>query len=102
MSPRILFPTAEYSPRSRWPLSMRWPLMGWRWMFAPKVEDYKATSADPVIDRGAYLVEGLGHCGAAVGSGGGVPAARGEKGDLLTVQRIHIPEERKKNHPISC
>lgn len=47
-----------------WPLSMRWPLMGWRWMFAPKVEDYKATSDDPVIDRGAYLVEGLGHCGA--------------------------------------
>jgi len=47
-----------------WPLSMRWPLMGWRWMFAPKVEDYKTTSADPVIDRGAYLVEGLGHCGA--------------------------------------
>lgn len=21
-----------------WPLSMRWPLMGWRWLFAPKVE----------------------------------------------------------------
>ncbi|WP_339494991.1 MULTISPECIES: c-type cytochrome [unclassified Pseudomonas] len=47
-----------------WPLSMRWPLMGWRWMFAPKVEGYKATSDDPVISRGAYLVEGLGHCGA--------------------------------------
>ncbi|NWD23326.1 cytochrome c [Pseudomonas yamanorum] len=48
-----------------WPLSMRWPLAGWRWMFAPKVEDYKAqTGADPVISRGAYLVEGLGHCGA--------------------------------------
>lgn len=48
-----------------WPLSMRWPLAGWRWMFAPKVEDYKAQAgADPVISRGAYLVEGLGHCGA--------------------------------------
>jgi len=48
-----------------WPLSMRWPLAGWRWMFAPKVEDYKAAAgADPVISRGAYLVEGLGHCGA--------------------------------------
>jgi mono/diheme cytochrome c family protein len=47
-----------------WPLSMRWPLMGWRWMFAPKVEDYKATGDDAVINRGAYLVEGLGHCGA--------------------------------------
>lgn len=39
-------------------------------------------------------LEGLGHCGAAVGGGGGVPAARGEKGDLLTVQRVQIPEER--------
>ncbi|NWE15546.1 cytochrome c [Pseudomonas yamanorum] len=48
-----------------WPLSMRWPLAGWRWMFAPKVEDYKAEAgADPVTSRGAYLVEGLGHCGA--------------------------------------
>jgi mono/diheme cytochrome c family protein len=48
-----------------WPLSMRWPLMGWRWMFAPAVADYKAApGADAVISRGAYLVEGLGHCGA--------------------------------------
>ncbi|WP_348749373.1 cytochrome c [Pseudomonas rhodesiae] len=48
-----------------WPLSMRWPLTAWRWMFAPDVEDYQAAAgADPVISRGAYLVEGLGHCGA--------------------------------------
>jgi mono/diheme cytochrome c family protein len=48
-----------------WPLSMRWPLTGWRWMFAPAVEDYKATAGeDAMVSRGAYLVEGLGHCGA--------------------------------------
>lgn len=48
-----------------WPLSMRWPLAGWRWMFAPAVEDYTATPGeDAVVSRGAYLVEGLGHCGA--------------------------------------
>ena len=48
-----------------WPLSMRWPLTAWRWMFAPAVEDYQAVAgSDPVISRGAYLVEGLGHCGA--------------------------------------
>ena len=48
-----------------WPLSMRWPLMGWRWLFAPAVADYQAApGADAVISRGAYLVEGLGHCGA--------------------------------------
>ena len=48
-----------------WPLSMRWPLAAWRWMFAPAVEAHQPqAAADPVIDRGAYLVEGLGHCGA--------------------------------------
>ena len=48
-----------------WPLSMRWPLTGWRWMFAPAVEDYKTTAGeDAMVSRGAYLVEGLGHCGA--------------------------------------
>jgi len=48
-----------------WPLSMRWPLAGWRWMFAPEVAGYQVQAgADPVISRGAYLVEGLGHCGA--------------------------------------
>lgn len=48
-----------------WPLSMRWPLSIWRWMFAPSVETpAPAAGSDPVISRGAYLVEGLGHCGA--------------------------------------
>ena len=48
-----------------WPLSMRWPLAAWRWMFAPSVEEHQAqATADPVVSRGAYLVEGLGHCGA--------------------------------------
>nr|WP_246500148.1 cytochrome c [Pseudomonas cyclaminis] len=48
-----------------WPLSMRWPLSIWRGLFAPEVKAWNRTvSVDPVINRGAYLVEGLGHCGA--------------------------------------
>ncbi|HEN8712417.1 TPA: cytochrome c [Pseudomonas putida] len=48
-----------------WPLSMRWPLAIWRGMFAPEVKAWQAAAgADPVVSRGAYLVEGLGHCGA--------------------------------------
>jgi alcohol dehydrogenase (quinone), cytochrome c subunit len=47
-----------------WPLSMRWPLTYWRWAFAPAVTTNAATlSNDPVINRGAYLVEGPEHCG---------------------------------------
>ncbi|OQV66111.1 hypothetical protein AK51_12170 [Serratia nematodiphila DZ0503SBS1] len=50
-----------------WPLSMRWPLSIWRGMFAPSPADFVADAkADPVIERGRYLVEGLGHCGVAI------------------------------------
>lgn len=48
-----------------WPLSMRWPLTVWRWLFAPEVKEFEPERQhDPVVARGAYLVEGLGHCGA--------------------------------------
>ncbi|WP_323990317.1 cytochrome c [Nguyenibacter sp. L1] len=51
-----------------WPLSMRWPLILWRAAFAPSVKAAQAASARPFADpqtaRGAYLVEGPGHCGA--------------------------------------
>ncbi|WP_225789339.1 cytochrome c [Pseudomonas sp. Marseille-P8916] len=47
-----------------WPLSMRWPLAFWRGLFAPEVKPFEAAGRDPVLARGAYLVEGLGHCGA--------------------------------------
>ncbi|MDU6411263.1 MAG: cytochrome c [Yersiniaceae bacterium] len=48
-----------------WPLSMRWPLRFWRGIFAPEVKDFQpANGEDPVLARGRYLVEGLGHCGA--------------------------------------
>jgi mono/diheme cytochrome c family protein len=48
-----------------WPMSMRWPLSIWRAAFAPKPQPLVAASnADRVVARGAYLVQGLGHCGA--------------------------------------
>jgi alcohol dehydrogenase (quinone), cytochrome c subunit len=48
-----------------WPLSMRWPLTYWRWLFAPKVTPVQtAAMGDATLARGQYLVEGLGHCGA--------------------------------------
>jgi alcohol dehydrogenase (quinone), cytochrome c subunit len=46
------------------PLSMRWPLTYWRWAFAPKPKPFDGTAfADAAVARGAYFVEGLGHCG---------------------------------------
>lgn len=49
----------------RWPLSSRWPLAIWRVLFAPKSGAAPGRMAgDPLAARGAYLVEGPGHCGA--------------------------------------
>ena len=50
-----------------WPLSMRWPLAIWRKTFGPGDADRQfdpAMYGDERIARGAYLVQGMGHCGA--------------------------------------
>ncbi|OXC72728.1 cytochrome c [Caballeronia sordidicola] len=47
-----------------WPLSMRWPLTIWSWAFGPGSTPYVAPTGRTVeVARGAYLVQGLGHCG---------------------------------------
>ncbi|MCY0386836.1 cytochrome c [Robbsia sp. Bb-Pol-6] len=48
----------------RWPLSMRWPLAIWGKVFAPApIAFTPPPGMDAQTARGAYLVEGLGHCG---------------------------------------
>jgi alcohol dehydrogenase (quinone), cytochrome c subunit len=49
-----------------WPLSMRWPMALWRKAFAPRPDEVThdlRRYGDASIARGAYLVQGLGHCG---------------------------------------
>ena len=48
----------------RWPLNMRWPLALWDLVFNRAVPYRDAAGADPAWSRGAYLVQGPGHCGA--------------------------------------
>jgi alcohol dehydrogenase (quinone), cytochrome c subunit len=45
------------------PLSMRWPLTLWRLLFSPHATPFKPGSLEPLEARGAYFVDGLGHCG---------------------------------------
>ena len=52
-----------------WPMSMRWPLAMWRKTFAPS-SNTAPTGPEPAryggdisVARGAYLVQGAGHCG---------------------------------------
>jgi alcohol dehydrogenase (quinone), cytochrome c subunit len=49
-----------------WPLSIRWPVAIWRKLFTPSPDAAPVDASrytDPVVARGAYLVEGPGHCG---------------------------------------
>ena len=46
------------------PLSMRWPLTYWRWLFAAKAVPFTAPAGvDAAHASGEYFVDGLGHCG---------------------------------------
>ena len=47
-----------------WYLSPRWPLAIWSVVFAPKAGYAARQDHDAAWNRGAYLIEGLGHCGA--------------------------------------
>lgn len=47
-----------------WPLNMRWPMAWWQLVFAGKRDFAAPAGADEQVRRGAYLVEGPGHCGA--------------------------------------
>jgi mono/diheme cytochrome c family protein len=46
-----------------WPLSMRWPLALWNIAFHDHARFLTDASKDTQWNRGAYLVQGLGHCG---------------------------------------
>jgi mono/diheme cytochrome c family protein len=46
-----------------WPLSMRWPLALWNGAFAPSGSYRPVASGGAAWNRGAYIVQGPGHCG---------------------------------------
>jgi len=48
----------------RWPLNIRWPLAIWNAVFLDKAPYASVPDHDAQWNRGAYLVQGLGHCGA--------------------------------------
>jgi alcohol dehydrogenase (quinone), cytochrome c subunit len=58
--------SSEHANGIPWPLSIRWPVAIWRKLFAPSADApafIASRYADPVVARGAYLVQGPGHCG---------------------------------------
>ncbi|AEV26457.1 cytochrome c [Azospira oryzae PS] len=48
----------------RWPFNQRWGLSLWNWAFLDATPFQPDAGKDATWNRGAYLVQGLGHCGA--------------------------------------
>jgi mono/diheme cytochrome c family protein len=46
-----------------WPMNMRWPLALWNLVFTESGTYAPKTALDDLWNRGAYLVQGPGHCG---------------------------------------
>jgi len=46
-----------------WPLNLRWPIALWNGLFAPTSAYAQKPDQDPLWNRGAYIVQGPGHCG---------------------------------------
>ena len=46
-----------------WPLNMRWPIALWNGVFAPTATYAANPNQDALWNRGAYIVQGPGHCG---------------------------------------
>ncbi|WP_133645375.1 cytochrome c [Paraburkholderia flava] len=47
----------------KWPMNMRWPLALWNMVFLDKGVYQDKAGKDVAWNRGAYLIQGLGHCG---------------------------------------
>ncbi|NLR98262.1 c-type cytochrome [Rhizobium sp. P38BS-XIX] len=47
----------------KWPMNMRWPLALWNAVFTEPGRYQPKTAGDELWNRGAYLVQGPGHCG---------------------------------------
>ena len=76
-------PAGTPAPQTRlpFPFSQRWALTFWDWAFVPR-ERYKPEPArDAQWNRGAYLVQSLGHCGACHTPRGPAYEERGYDGD---------------------
>jgi len=81
-------PVAQKPPPTDlpWPFSMRGLMMGWNWIYLDRGVYQPDSTRSAEWNRGAYLVQGLGHCGdchTPRSMLGGVKAASERKGELF-------------------
>jgi mono/diheme cytochrome c family protein len=80
-------PVAQKPPATDlpWPFSMRSLMIGWNWLYLDKGVYQNDAARSAEWNRGAYLVQGLGHCGdchTPRSMLGGVKAASDRKGEV--------------------
>lgn len=58
-------PSASAPPQTAlpFPFNQRWGIRFWNWLFTDHSAFHPPAGASAQVQRGAYLVEGLGHCG---------------------------------------
>jgi mono/diheme cytochrome c family protein len=59
-------PSASVPPKNKlpFPINQRWALRFWKWAFLPRDGYVQRSGLSAEWNRGAYLVQSLGHCGA--------------------------------------
>jgi mono/diheme cytochrome c family protein len=78
----------------RFPYSNRSLILGWRTLYFSEGEYKPDTSKSADWNRGAYLVEGLGHCGmchTAINALGGSSDSQAFEGGLIPMQNWYAP-----------
>jgi thiosulfate dehydrogenase len=55
---------ANKAPGIKWPFNIRWGLAAWNWLFLDDTPFTPNPAHDATWNRGAYLTQSLGHCGA--------------------------------------
>jgi mono/diheme cytochrome c family protein len=60
---RTLAPVSYTPPANGWLLRLRWPMAVWNWLFLDAGPYRDDPSRDAEWNRGAFLVQGPGHCG---------------------------------------
>lgn len=78
----------------RFPYNNRQLILGWRTLYFNEGEYKPDASKSAEWNRGAYLVEGLGHCGmchSPINALGGTPQADAFKGGLIPMQNWYAP-----------
>lgn len=90
-------PAVKQANRShdlRFPYNNRSLIIGWRTLYFSEGEYKPDQSKSPEWNRGAYLVEGLGHCGmchTAINALGGSSESQAFEGGLIPMQNWYAP-----------